>query len=307
MKIEKIAVLTGGDSSEREVSLQTAEAVSASLTRMKINHDVSELTCYKDLLDFSFKGYTRTFLALHGGFGENGMAQAYLEGMKIPHNGPSPQASALCMDKRLTKYIAKGLGLKTPEHLFFSHARDASFELANKRFGDRFIIKPNGQGCSIGVSLIHANKGEFENAIETLLPFNESILIEEFIPGQELSVCYFYGHILPIFALGFTTNFFSYEAKFLSEDTKCWLADLNKETNYSIQRDCTAMAQALGLDYFRADIILNNGRTHLIELNTLPGLTTHSLFPRACLEHGVPFDEMVLILNNLKTARDVVN
>lgn len=300
MPRERIAIVTGGDSSEREVALQTAESVSRSFERMNIDHEVFDVASYRHLIGLPLDGFTRVFLALHGGFGENGMAQAYLKGLGIPHNGPSPQSSAICMDKLLTKHVAKGLGIRVPEYLFFPDDNAVSFEAAKERFGSRFIVKPNGEGCSIGVSLVQGNFGEFDQAVKTASTFGRGLLIEEFIDGQELSVCHFYDGMLPTLAVGYTTDFFSFEAKFESEETQSWFIELDKDIQQEVNRDGIAFAKALGLDYYRADVIINNGHPYLVEVNTLPGLTSHSLFPKACLEKGVGFDEMVLMLNNLE-------
>jgi D-alanine-D-alanine ligase len=302
MLSERIAVITGGNSSEREVALQTAESVAASFRRMGINHEVFDVASYSHFLDLPLDRFTRVFLAMHGGFGENGMAQAYLKGRGIPHNGPSPQSSGLCMDKLLTKHVAKGLGIRVPEYLFFPDDTTVSFEAAKLRFGSRFIVKPNGEGCSIGVSLVQGNFGQFDQAVKTASSFGRGLLIEEFIAGQELSVCYFYDGMLPTLAVGYTTDFFSFEAKFESDETRSWFIDLDKDVRQEVERDGVVFAKSLGLDYYRADVIISGGHPYLIEINTLPGLTSHSLFPRACLEKGVGFDEMVLVLNNLKTA-----
>ncbi|MCO7595855.1 MULTISPECIES: D-alanine--D-alanine ligase [Pseudomonas] len=301
---ENIAIITGGDSSERDVSLQTAEAVSQSLRRSQVRHEVFTIPEYKNLFELKLEGFTRVFLAFHGGCGENGMAQAYLEGLNMPYNGPSPQASAICMDKLLTKHIARGLGINVANYLYLRDIRSASFDEAKQQLGDTCIIKPNSEGCSFGVSLVHDNPKDFYAAIERALHYKSGILIEEFIAGPELSVCYLFGHVLPIFALGFTSDFFSYEAKFLSTKTTAKLITLPRHINQKLKKDCKSIAEAIDLDYFRADIIIHDEKPYLIELNTLPGLTSHSLFPKACHECGIEFDELVLLLNNLHPVCD---
>ncbi|MNH25844.1 D-alanine--D-alanine ligase [compost metagenome] len=136
-------------------------------------------------------------------------------------------------------------------------------------------------------------------AVNRAEAFKTGILIEEFITGPELSVCYYYGCLLPVYTLDFESDFFSYDAKFTSTKTTAMLATLEKNCYRKLNIDCLAIAQALELDYFRADFIIHNSAPYLIELNTLPGLTSHSLFPKACLEHGISFDDLILRLNNL--------
>ncbi|MFP3862226.1 D-alanine--D-alanine ligase [Pseudomonas capeferrum] len=297
--IENIAIITGGDSSERAVSLQTSEAVSQSLKSSQICHEIFTIQDYRELLRLDLAKFTRVFLALHGGFGENGMAQAYLEGLGIPYNGPSPQTSAICMDKLLTKHIARGLGINVANYVYSKNGDDLCFEKINERLGTPCIVKPNREGCSFGVSLVHAPKTGLQNAINAAAQFHTGILIEEFISGPELSVCYFNKSTLPIYALEFECDFFSYEAKFISSKTNATLITLDGITHQQLDNHCSAIAEALELDYFRADFIIHNTEPYLIELNTLPGLTSHSLFPKACQQHGIEFDKLVLLLNNL--------
>ena len=301
--IEHIAIITGGDSSERPVSLQTAESVSQSLSRSRISHEIFELSNFKNLLELDLSKFTRVFIALHGGFGENGMTQSYLEGINLPYNGPSPQTSAICMDKRLTKHVAIGLGINVPRYLYFTEADDISSEIIERKLGTTYIVKPNREGCSFGVSLVRNSQSQFESAIEAASQFSSGILVEEFISGPELSVCFYDKRTLPIFALDFESEFFSYDAKFLSSKTKATLTTLEDNTYQKLTSYCSATAEILGLEYFRADFIIHNSEPYLIELNTLPGLTDHSLFPKACQEYGIAFDDLVIRLNNLQTRR----
>ncbi|MFJ4054513.1 D-alanine--D-alanine ligase [Pseudomonas sp. NPDC089743] len=300
---EHIAIITGGDSSEREVSLQTSQAVSQSLEISHIRHEIFTISDYRELLRLDLGKFTRVFLALHGGFGENGMAQAYLEGQGIPYNGPSPQTSAICMDKLLTKHIAKGLGINVANYLYSRRGDDLCIEKIKAQLGTPCIVKPNREGCSFGVSLVRDIETDLQDAITTAAQFHSGVLVEEFINGPELSVCYFKKTTLPIYSLAFESDFFSYEAKFISSKTTATLTTLDRATHQQLNNCCSAIADALELDYFRADFIIHNTEPYLIELNTLPGLTSHSLFPKACQQHGIGFDKLVLLLNNLEPSQ----
>lgn len=226
--MHNIAIITGGDSSERDISLQTADAVSNSLKKSKIRHEIFTIADFKELLKLDLSKFTRVFLALHGGFGENGMAQGYLEALGIPYNGPSPQASAVCMDKVLTKHIAQGLGISVANHIYFKAKCDVDFQRVKAHLGNTCIVKPNREGCSFGVSLIRDNPVDFVTAVNRAEAFKTGILIEEFISGPELSVCYFYGYLLPVYTLEFESEFFSYDAKFTSTNTTATLVSLEK-------------------------------------------------------------------------------
>lgn len=269
------------------------------MTTLEISHEIFIIQDYRDLLRLDLARFTRVFLALHGGFGENGMAQAYLEGLGIPYNGPSPQASAICMDKLLTKHIARGLGINVANHLYSKNGDDVCIDKVIEHLGTPCIVKPNREGCSFGVSLVRDLQADLQKSIKSAAQFHCGILIEEFISGPELSVCYFNKSTLPIYALEFESDFFSYQAKFISTKTKATLTTLDKSTHQKVTSYCSAIAETLELDYFRADFIVHNADPYLIELNTLPGLTSHSLFPKACQQHGIEFDKLVLILNNL--------
>lgn len=303
MSNERIAIITGGDSSERKVGLVTAASVANSLKRLGVHHQVFEVNSFQQLLELNLADFTRVFIALHGGFGENGILQAYLEGIRMPYNGPSPGASAICMDKLLTKYVAAGLGIHVPKFIFSPNGSQLDLDLVRERFGDCFIVKPNGEGCSIGVSLIKGNFGGFDQAVDLAASFGRGVLVEEFLEGQELSVCYFFGEMLPSLGVSYEQEIFSFEAKYESEHTKKWFLDLADDIRERVERDGKAIAQALGLDYYRNDVIISDGIPYLIEINTLPGLTDHSLFPRACAQTGVGFDQLIQILNEASPQR----
>lgn len=302
--IENIAIITGGNSSEREVAEQTAETVSRSLSKQRIRHTVFNITRINDLYQLDLTAFTRVFLALHGGFGENGQAQSYLDSRSISYNGPSPTASAICMDKILTKLIARGLDIHVPNYIELADT-SLSFQEVTKKIGTHIVVKPIREGCSFGVSLVDNEPDAFYAARQHALSFQAGVVAEEYIPGPELSVSFLAGELLPSFKLGFQTPFFSYEAKFSSSHTTASLIHLKSSTQNKLRGDCEVIAQALSLDYFRADIIINNDLPYLIELNTLPGLTSHSLFPKACMAHGWSFDDLILYLNNLAPAKTV--
>lgn len=301
---ENIAIITGGNSSEREVAEQTAATVSRSLSKQHIPHCVFNITRINDLYQLDLTAFTRVFLALHGGFGEDGQAQSYLDSQGISYNGPSPTASAICMDKILTKLIARGLDINVPSYLDLSDT-SLSFQDVTNEIGTHMVVKPIREGCSFGVSLVENEPDVFHEARQHALSFKAGVVAEEYIPGPELSVSFLAGELLPSFKLDFETPFFSYEAKFSSSHTTASLIHLKSATQNKLRRDCKIIAQAIGLDYFRADIIIDNDLPYLIELNTLPGLTSHSLFPKACMSHGWSLDNLILYLNNLTPAKRV--
>ncbi len=302
MAKDRIAIITGGDSSEKTVGLKTAAAVASAFRRMAIDFHVYEVEDFSQVFTIPIDEFTKVFIALHGGFGENGTLQSYLQGLNMPYNGPSPQSSGVCMDKLLTKHVARGLGILVPDFLFFRVAKDVSFDIVTDRLGSKFIVKPNGEGCSIGVTLIKDNFGDFDHAVELAASFNRGILVEEFIEGQELSVCFFYDRMLPIMGLAYEDSIFSWEAKYETDTTEKWFIELEDDVRAWVERDGLALASSLALDYYRNDVIIRDGKPYLIELNTLPGLTPQSLFPKACAQAGIDFDRMVGVMNGVGTS-----
>ncbi|WP_081673673.1 D-alanine--D-alanine ligase family protein [Pseudomonas cremoricolorata] len=299
---ENIAIITGGDSSEREVAEQTAKTVATCLSAHDIQYQVFNIADINELYLLDLVPFTRVFLALHGGFGEDGRAQSYLDFRNISYNGPPPTASAICMDKILTKLVARGLGINVPRHIDLSDA-PVSYRDVEAELGVHLVVKPVKEGCSFGVSLIENDPAAFDEARQHALGYHAGVVVEEYITGPELSVCFLAGELLPPFKLDFQTPFFSHEAKFSSPDTTSALANLKPSTLEVLQQDCARLAQVLGLDYFRADVIIHNDVPYLIELNTLPGLTSHSLFPKACMAHGWTLEEVVLYFNDLIPAK----
>lgn len=295
---ERIAILTGGDSSERDVSLQTAASVEGAFGRLGIDCELFDVANFRQALSVRLDRFTRVFLALHGGFGEDGTVQAYLTGIGMPYNGASPQASAICMSKVLTKYVAQGVGIRVPQSIFCPHNTSVSFSDATGRLGDRFIVKPDGEGCSIGISLVHDCR-EFDQAVKVASSFGRGILLEEFVEGQEITVGYLDREILPPLAIGFAQDFFSFEAKFESDETTNFsFIDLGVSSQEKVERAVSALGSVLRIaDYFRTDFIIRDGDPYLLEVNTLPGLNRHSVFPQACLQASIGYDRVIALLN----------
>ncbi|WP_430252408.1 D-alanine--D-alanine ligase family protein [Neorhizobium sp. DAR64860/K0K1] len=292
---DKILLLKGGNSSEREISLHTGSSVEQALVALQMPFDVVDVPSLKEVMSLPFEDYQGVFLALHGGFGENGTIQAILESINVPFNGASGQASTICMSKHLTKLVVRDWAVATPDCVFVpSRANAQGYADLVGRLGHRFIVKPDAEGCSVGVSLV-SSAAEFDQAFADAAAFERGVLCEEFIEGDEITVGYLNGRAMPPLAITFSQEFFSWEAKFQSSNSTAFAAaSLPDTTQKRIERSMSAIAQALNIeDYFRADFIVRDSQAYLLEINTLPGLNHHSVFPKGCELANISYNAMI--------------
>lgn len=291
----KVAVLYGGRSAEREVSLNSGAAVLSALQSAGV--DAHGIDAGTDILQQLQAGaYDRAFIVLHGRGGEDGTIQGLLECAGIPYTGSGVLASALAMDKLRTKQVWHSLGLPTPRHATLASEADCA-RVADE-LGFPLMVKPSQEGSSIGMAKVH-NLAELEEAWHLARQYDSNVLVEQYISGPEFTVAMLDGEILPPIRLGTSHVFYDYEAKYLSDDTRyqipCGL-DTDKEREL---RELTASACA-ALDvtgWGRADVMQDAaGNFWLLEVNTVPGMTDHSLVPMAAKAAGIGFEQLVLRL-----------
>ncbi len=295
-----ILVLKGGNSSERLISLKTASHVESSLERMNYNFTSLDLISPHNLCNHNLSNINYIFIALHGGFGEDGTIQALLKILDIPHNGTSFEYSAICMSKILTKHIAQSLNIKTPKGLIVNKNNLTNFEEIIKNIGLPFIAKPNNEGCSIGVSLIE-NEFGLAKVLEEMSNTETTILLEEYINGSEITVGILDNEILPFLSITHAQKLFNYDAKFNSPSTTIYKEiNFTTEINKKIKKTTTLLSNVFNLrDYARLDYIIKDGEPFLLEINTLPGLNSHSVFVKACSLAEITYDQMIIkILHN---------
>ncbi len=306
----KIAVLSGGPSSEHDVSLMTAKEVFKNLdrkryeiTKIKIDKKGNwKLGLYKKEPQKILQKADIVFNALHGEFGENGQLQSFLEKAKIPYTGSGPATSALSMDKLASRRIFALSGLSTPKTASFAKKRVLNFKSLEKevlhKFNLPFVVKPNNLGSSIGVSIVKTLDGiipAFRNAFK----FDEIALAEEFIKGIEVSVpvIEMKGRTLalPPAMIIPESEFFDYHSKYASNKTKEIIpAPLGEDINNKIKRAAILAHKALGLrHYSRTDMILSGNKLYILEINSLPGLTANSLLPKSLLVWGMPISKFL--------------
>jgi len=288
-----VAVLMGGVSSEREVSLHSGQGVADALRR--IGFDVFEaavddasLACIEGLdLDAAF-------IALHGAFGEDGRVQALLEEAGIPYVGSGPEASRLALDKIATKRMFTQVGIPTPQYVSLDEEPDTGETFAIfAGLGPRVVIKPACQGSSIGVSIV--DEQGFTEGVEKALKYDGRIVVERFIKGRELTVGILGDRALPIIELKPHREFFDYTAKYQYGETDYIInPELPKGVAVKAQQYALDAFHCLGCrDISRVDLMLSEkGELLVLEVNTIPGFTETSLVPKAAAAIGISFPSL---------------
>ncbi|KNX79986.1 MULTISPECIES: D-alanine--D-alanine ligase [Pseudomonas] len=291
----RVAVLYGGKSAEREVSLKSGKAVIEALTSAGV--DVVAIDVGDDLLDrLQREKIDRAFIILHGRGGEDGSMQGLLECLGIPYTGSGILASALAMDKLRTKQVWQSLGIPTPRHAVLGSEQDCV--AASAELGFPLIVKPAHEGSSIGMAKVNSEQ-ELVAAWKDAAKYDSQVLVEQWIHGPEFTVAVLRGQVLPPIALGTPHVFYDYDAKYIANDTQyripCGL-DSAKEQELI---DLTARAcDAVGIEgWGRLDVMQDEqGRFWLLEVNTAPGMTDHSLVPMAARAAGLDFQQLVLAI-----------
>jgi D-alanine-D-alanine ligase len=300
MKRLKIAVLMGGPSAEREVSLRSGAAVVTALQGMGAK------VVAIDIRDTAFtipKDADVAFIALHGTFGEDGTLQRMLEDGGIAYTGSGPEASARAFDKIAAKGEFLTAGIQTPKHEVFDRTHTDLDRLA--RFGFPLVVKPSRQGSSVGISVVQ-EEGDLEEACQIAWRYDDHLLVEPFIVGRELTVGIFDGQALPVVEIHPHHNFFTYEAKYTKGQTDYLVpAPLEPETERRVKSMALRAHECLGCrDFSRVDLILaETGELFVLEVNTIPGFTEASLVPKAARAAGIKFSDLCSRLVQMALAR----
>ncbi|MCC7202706.1 MAG: D-alanine--D-alanine ligase [Nitrospirae bacterium] len=297
----KIGVLMGGLSSEREISLKTGRLVAASLKRKGYN--VAAIDVGRDLPQTLInEGIGAAFIALHGKFGEDGCVQGLLELMGIPYTGSGVSASAVCMDKLLTKEILLHHGLPTPKFSVLN--KGAAEELPAVRYP--VVVKPLREGSTIGISIVQEKTG-LKPAIDNAFQYGDTILLEEYIAGREITAGIIRDTPLPLVEIVPRGGFYDFNTKTTGGMAEYIVpAELPSAVSGNIQDTALKAHKALGCCYvsrvdFRVDPA---GQPYILEVNTVPGMTDTSLLPKAAGEAGIGYDELVeMILSSAFTGK----
>jgi D-alanine-D-alanine ligase len=289
----KVAVLFGGRSAEREVSLNSGAAVLAALLRSGVNAYPFD-PAVQNLQALVDEGFDRAFIALHGRYGEDGTVQGALELLGIPYTGSGVMASALGMDKWRTKLVWQAGGLPIPDYaLLDEHSNSQAIA---KQLGLPLFVKPANEGSSVGISKVKA-ASELQDAYLIAAKYDKLVLAESFIGGGEYTVAILGDQALPVIKIETATEFYDYEAKYLRNDTRYLCpSGLNATQEAEMQRLAKqAFALIGGQGWGRVDFLQDDaGKAYLLEANTSPGMTDHSLVPMAARHAGISFEQLVV-------------
>ncbi len=288
----KTAVLMGGNSAERDVSLNSGNAVMQGLLRRGV--DAHGVDTREDVVgQLTRGGFDRVFIILHGRGGEDGVIQGTLETLGIPYTGSGVAGSALGMDKYRCKLMWKGLGLPTPP---FVMIRDESGLAEAEVLGFPLMIKPVHEGSSIGMTRV-GDAGELRSAWQEAMGYDSEVMAERWITGPEYTASILGEEALPLIRLETPHTFYDYDAKYLVDSTQYHCpAGLTEEKELALRELALRAFRSVGASgWGRVDLLLDEaGHPWLIEVNTVPGMTDHSLVPMAARVSGIDFDELVV-------------
>jgi len=294
-RLGRVAVLYGGTSAEREISLRSGAAVVTALQQAGISVvavDVGE----NPLQQLQQLDVDRAFIALHGTGGEDGKIQALLEWLKIPYTGSGIAASALCMDKLRTKQLWRGVGLSTPEYQVLNDTSDWADVM--HQLGGIAMVKPCHEGSSIGMAKV-TSAVELEKAFAVASQYDRVVLAERYIQGSEYTVAILNHVALPPIKLETHHQFYDFSAKYQANDTRYICpCGLPPDAENQLKNLAVAAFQTVGAKgWGRVDVMADaNGEFYLLELNTVPGMTDHSLVPMAAKAAGMTFVDLVLTI-----------
>ena len=293
MKFGKVAVLLGGKSAEREVSLKSGGMVLDALRSRGV--DAFAFDPAERGLDALIDGrFARAFIALHGRFGEDGTVQGVLEWLGIPYTGSGVLASALAMDKLRTKRLWQSERLPTPAWVLLNEKTD--YRVVARQLGLPLMVKPASEGSSIGMSKVRT-AAKLGDAYRLAAKYDRVVIAEKFVDGAELTVGVLGERALPIIKLETPRDFYDYDAKYTADDTRYLIpSGLSVKKEKDVQALCMKAFRMLGCQgWGRVDLMLNRtGRPYLLEVNTSPGMTDHSLVPMAARAVGLSYADLCL-------------
>ncbi len=293
LKNKKIAVLMGGLSAEREISLKTGQAVISAL--LENGCDAVAIDAGHDLpVQLREVGTDVAFICLHGRYGEDGTVQGLLEMMQIPYTGSGVMSSSMVMDKVITKQILLYHEISTPGFVAYRSGDDRN-ELFKRCRHFPLVVKPAREGSTIGISIAH-DRAELEAGLAEALKHDDLVLIEDYIQGDEITVSILNNESLPIIQIVPKSGFYDYESKYTPGHTEYLLpAPLEAVLYNRLQETSVAACKALACrGAARVDFMVREREFFCLEVNTIPGMTATSLLPKAAAEAGITFNELVM-------------
>ncbi|HUD43207.1 MAG TPA: D-alanine--D-alanine ligase [Dokdonella sp.] len=299
----RVAVALGGSSAEREVSLDSGRNVLEALRASGVDaHPVDGIPALLDALRAGH--YARVFNILHGRGGEDGVLQGALDSLRVPYTGSGVLGSALAMDKIRTKQVWQARGLPTPRYVAFARGDDIADAL--RELGFPAIVKPSHEGSSVGITRVFG-EADLPAAIELAARYDGELMVEQLIEGDELTVGILDGAALPSIRIVPKGAFYDYHAKYVAEDTQYLCPGLDDEAETAVRALALAAFDAIGCSgWGRVDVMRDRaGQCHLLEVNTTPGMTSHSLVPKAAAQVGIDFRMLCWRILETSLAREL--
>lgn len=288
-----IGVIMGGISSEREISLKTGKEIASNLNSEKYKVSEIIINSTEELIE-KVKGIDFAFIALHGKFGEDGTIQSVLKTLNIPYTGCDSLSSAICMDKDMTKKILKYADIRTGKWISLNSLEELNYEQIEK-LSYPVVIKPNSGGSSVATNLISEEK-DVKSAIEEAFKYDTEVMIEEYVKGDEITCCILNGKMLPVLAIKPKSHFFDFASKYEDGGAEEIIVNLNEKLHKEVEQMAIACWKELKCSvYARVDMIVKEGVPYILEINTLPGMTKNSLFPKSAA--GINMDFKMLLEN----------
>ncbi|GFZ29708.1 D-alanine--D-alanine ligase [Clostridium zeae] len=286
----KVGVLMGGISSEREISLMSGKEIVENLDIDKYEVIPIVVDSKIDIFD-KVKDIDFAFIALHGAFGEDGTVQSILEAMKTPYSGCGVLTSAICMSKKQAKRIMKNQGLNVAEDI---NLKNKNFSITNiEKLKYPMVVKPNSGGSSVGTFIVR-DRSELIDAINEAFKYDKEVLIEQYLQGEEYTIPILNGKIMPILQIKTKETFFDYKAKYFDDKTEEVVVNLPKELEEQMEIIASKCWDIFDCkSYVRVDIIVSGGIAYVLELNTAPGMTKASLFPRSAKAANMEYSELL--------------
>lgn len=299
----RVAVALGGSSAEREVSLDSGRNVLEALRASGVDaHPVDGIPALLDALRAGH--YARVFNILHGRGGEDGVLQGALDSLRVPYTGSGVLGSALAMDKIRTKQVWQARSLPTPRYVAFARGDDIADAL--RELGFPAIVKPSHEGSSVGITRVFG-EADLSAAIELAARYDGELMIEQLIEGDELTVGILDGAALPSIRIVPKGAFYDYHAKYVAEDTQYLCPGLDGAAEAAVRALALAAFDAIGCSgWGRVDVMRDRaGQCHLLEVNTTPGMTSHSLVPKAAAQIGIDFRTLCWRILETSLAREL--
>ncbi|MGI5308326.1 D-alanine--D-alanine ligase [Rheinheimera sp. WS51] len=293
---EKVAVLLGGNSAEREVSLRSGKAVLNALLENGVDAFAFDPK-FQPLTELVSSGATKVFIVLHGRGGEDGSMQGALQTLGLAYTGSGVLGSALAMDKIRCKRLFQAQNLATAPFAVV-HSTDTDFAKLLSDLGGKVMVKPANEGSSIGMSAA-TSVAELEQAIKNALVYDSEILVERWISGREFTISIVNNQVLPIIEMRTPRDFYDYEAKYQANSTEYLCpAPISAEQTELMQQSALQAFQAVGASgWGRVDLMMDqDGQHYLLEVNTVPGMTEKSLVPMAAKAAGISFGQLVMTI-----------